>query len=605
MNIFNNRTIYIVLAVFISLLLAFSFYYFSYVTNEKSKVQLSNYQNQAGRMQSRVAQMIYEKQKATIAIGLVLAEDKEFIRQFKRRAIAKDYYTELVGKFKEETEYKNIWINIVDNKMNSVYRSWTDKKRDSLRKIRADIAEVLKSKKVSYTVSSGKFSVAIKALIPITDKDKVLGVLEVISHFNSIANTLEKFDIDSVVLLNKKHSQRLQYPFSGKFLDGYYVANIEAKQNRLEYLQKHGIENYFITDYKVENGHLITAYPLVSFDGEVLGYYIMFKNLNNISSVGEDFYIFKWVAGGFILILIAAALMNILLLYFVAKQKTYIKNIIDLSTNIVLVQNKRSMLDVNKSFFKYFTEERSLEEFKTKYSCLCDLFVEEEGYVYKYMEGELWIDYILQHPADIHKVKIAYGDKVYYFNVSVSLIAADKGYYSVIFSDVSNEEIYKHELEKLTVTDSLTGIANRRFYNTKIKESISMAKRYKFPLSLISIDIDHFKRVNDKHGHGVGDNVLVEYSKLIKSMIREADTFCRMGGEEFVIIVPYADLQHATNLAEKIRKRVEKHKAVLPITMSFGVTQYIIGEDADHLLTRSDKALYEAKENGRNQVVSL
>ncbi len=603
MNIFNNRTIYIILSFFVVLLVIFSFYYFQYVDQKRDTMRLGNYEQQAGNMKARVAQMIYEKQKATIAIGLVLVQDKTFVENLKYRSINDTFYKKLVKRLREETEYKNIWVNIVDNKLNSVYRSWTNKRGDNLKRVRPDMLEVLRTKEVVYTISSGKFAVAIKALIPVLENGKIVGILELISHFNSIALTLKKFNIDSVVVLNKEHTQKLQYPFTEKFLDGHYVANFAAPQDKMEYLQKEGLEKYFSQEYKIENGYIITNFPLTAFDGTTLGYYIMFKPLNTISSADEDFFVFKWVAIGFIGILMIAGIINIILFYVLAKQKSYIKNIIDSSTNIVIINDKKNIIDVNKAFFKYFNKEKTLEEFRKKYHCICELFIYEEGYVSKQMGDKNWVDYILSNKDKTNKVKVKYNDQLYYFTVGISLISPEKGYYSVVFSDVTREEKYKLELEKLTITDALTNIGNRRFYNAKIEENISLAKRYKFPLSLIMIDIDHFKKVNDKHGHGVGDNVLVEYTALISSMIREADIFCRLGGEEFIIIVPYADRNKAEKLAEKIRKRVEEHKVILPITMSFGVTEYIQGEDADHLLTRVDEALYTAKENGRNQVV--
>lgn len=603
MNIFSNKKIYLFLTIFISALIVSSFYYFNYVSEKKFNMQKENYEQQAENMKARVAQMIYEKQKATIAIGLVLVQDKSFAQKLKHRTIDDRFYKELVSRLRQETEYKNIWVNIVDNKLNSVYRSWIDKRGDNLKYVRSDMVEVLKTKKVKYTLSSGKFTVAIKALIPVMENGRVVGILELISHFNSIALTLEKFHIDSVVVLNKEYTQNLQHPFTKKFIDGHYIANFAAPQDKLEYLQKKGIENYFLPGYKIENGYIITNYPLITFNGKNLGYYIMFKPLTQVSSADEDFFVFKWVAIGFIIILILTAIVNVILFYIAAKQKEYVKKIIDTSTNIVIINNKQQMLDVNKTFFKYFSKENSMEEFREKYQCICELFVNGDGYVSKRMGNEYWIDYIINNKDKINKVKIIYDNKVYFFAVGVSLISSEKGYYSTILSDVTKEEMYKLELEKLTVTDVLTGIGNRRYYNIKIEENISLAKRYKFSLSIIMIDIDHFKKVNDQHGHGVGDNVLVEYSKLITTIIREADIFCRLGGEEFIIIVPYADCMQAEKLAEKIRKRVEESKVILPITMSFGVTEYTQGEDSDHLLSRADSALYDAKENGRNQVV--
>ncbi len=194
------------------------------------------------------------------------------------------------------------------------------------------------------------------------------------------------------------------------------------------------------------------------------------------------------------------------------------------------------------------------------------------------------------------------GDREYYFSVSASVVSKENGYIAVIMSNISDQEKYKQELENLTVTDPLSGINNRRYFQTKIVDEISRANRYKHPLSLIIFDIDFFKRVNDQHGHDVGDEVIKEYSKFISQMLREEDYFCRIGGEEFSIILPHIDKGKAYKVAEKIRESVEAHKEVLPITMSFGVVEYQTGEDAEATFQRADKALYKAKESGRNRV---
>ena len=117
------------------------------------------------------------------------------------------------------------------------------------------------------------------------------------------------------------------------------------------------------------------------------------------------------------------------------------------------------------------------------------------------------------------------------------------------------------------------------------------------------LDIDYFKEVNDKHGHGIGDEVLVEYTKLVLSHLRDADVFCRIGGEEFMIILPHTAKHEAQKIAEKLRILIEDYKKIIPITVSFGVVEYVLGEDIELICKRADDALYKAKDRGRNRVV--
>ena len=139
--------------------------------------------------------------------------------------------------------------------------------------------------------------------------------------------------------------------------------------------------------------------------------------------------------------------------------------------------------------------------------------------------------------------------------------------------------------------------------NIRLNEEILKAKRYNTPLSIIYFDIDHFKQINDTYGHKKGDFILKEVSKIILQNIRKTDIFGRWGGEEFIIILPFTDLENALILAEKLRKKIEEHDFDgINITISFGVTELKIDDNADTLINRADEALYKAKNKGRNRV---
>ncbi|MFA5455340.1 MAG: GGDEF domain-containing protein [Sulfurimonas sp.] len=286
----------------------------------------------------------------------------------------------------------------------------------------------------------------------------------------------------------------------------------------------------------------------------------------------------------------------------IQNQKMYYKNIIDSSSNIVVVVDENSIVEVNKTFFKYFNKYNTLEEFKKEHKSISDFFVEKDEYIYKSMDGINWLEYLIKNPKK-NQVKIIYDENIYYFTVGVSLISAEYGHYSAIFSDITKEKVYQKELEYTNITDPLTKIRNRYYYSVQIKRETANANRYFYPLSLVVFDIDHFKKINDSCGHDVGDNVLVEYTKLISSHLRDGDIFCRIGGEEFVFILPYVNKADAYKLADKIRAKVQEHKKIFAITMSFGVTEYIKGEDLEVTFKRADKALYKAKNDGRNRVV--
>jgi diguanylate cyclase (GGDEF)-like protein len=165
------------------------------------------------------------------------------------------------------------------------------------------------------------------------------------------------------------------------------------------------------------------------------------------------------------------------------------------------------------------------------------------------------------------------------------------------------------ELARKNTLDELTGLNNRRFYNQKIQAEFRRSKRNLTPLSLVLIDIDHFKQVNDTHGHQAGDHCLKHLAQIIKnSLKRSTDIGCRYGGEEFCLIVPDTDTLGAIELAENLRQKVSQSQCefedlTMKVTISCGVSTYIQQADAspEILFAAADKALYQAKHKGRNQ----
>ena len=160
------------------------------------------------------------------------------------------------------------------------------------------------------------------------------------------------------------------------------------------------------------------------------------------------------------------------------------------------------------------------------------------------------------------------------------------------------------ELKVLAVTDSLTGIDNRGKIEQELHNEIERSRRYQLNLSMILIDIDNFKRINDTFGHLVGDKCIATFAKILNQRIRITDRIGRWGGEEFVVVCPQTELESAKKLADELRSLIEKYPfpQVGKVTASFGVASFLNGDDSGRLIGKADKALYEAKNNGRNQV---
>ncbi len=164
-------------------------------------------------------------------------------------------------------------------------------------------------------------------------------------------------------------------------------------------------------------------------------------------------------------------------------------------------------------------------------------------------------------------------------------------------------------LENLSITDELTGIANRRHFEWRLAEEVERARRYQYPLSALMLDLDHFKRVNDTYGHQIGDIVLQQIAQRLKRVLRRTDFLARYGGEEFVVLAPQTPADRALILAERLRQVIaESPISVSPdlqlrITISIGVAVFPEhAQNGNELVRAADEALYKAKQTGRNRV---
>lgn len=178
-----------------------------------------------------------------------------------------------------------------------------------------------------------------------------------------------------------------------------------------------------------------------------------------------------------------------------------------------------------------------------------------------------------------------------------------------LFDQVEDE---KSRLEKLSLTDFLTGVYNIRYFYHRIIEEFSRSQRYALPISCLMLDIDHFKKVNDKFGHKTGDLVLKEFAQLLKKKSRKSDVFARYGGEEFIMLLPQTSSEGALAEAERIRRIIEKYKFKSlknkgGLTVSIGISTSPDDRISTHddLISFADQALFVAKNDGRNRVVSF
>ncbi len=301
----------------------------------------------------------------------------------------------------------------------------------------------------------------------------------------------------------------------------------------------------------------------------------------------------------------------------------------DLNANILLIEDSNSsavlitaLLDDSGNKVTHLT---TLEKFDELFEKNDFDMILTDYHLTGNESGEDVISYVRNHESDIksHTPILVISAKT---NLKMRTSLLKKGANDVITKPYDNEELiaraynlinngrlYKktklqeQKLTKLAHTDQLTGVYNRHSLYDLVPKYISNAKRHNIPLSLLVLDLDHFKKINDTKGHIVGDIVLKSVSSFLQEYVRSEDMVARFGGEEFVIILVDCNLNSALETAERLRESIEEIKPeALIVTSSIGVSELLPqDDDFDNLFERADKAVYEAKDKGRNKVVAL
>ena len=214
-------------------------------------------------------------------------------------------------------------------------------------------------------------------------------------------------------------------------------------------------------------------------------------------------------------------------------------------------------------------------------------------------------------------IMLSYGDPLHYAAAAFVLayiplmFPITKSIYNNQLENILMHDSLQRNIDKLytlSITDFLTNIYTRRYFFDTVKSHIALSMRDSNPLSLLMIDIDDFKKVNDSYGHQVGDDVLIDVAQALQTLIRESDTLARMGGEEFAVLLYNTSHNDAIKIAQKIRQTIEEKVFIyddikIPITVSIGTAELAKNSTSIEVLYKdADDSLYVAKKNGRNRV---
>ncbi len=321
--------------------------------------------------------------------------------------------------------------------------------------------------------------------------------------------------------------------------------------------------------------------------------------------LGVDKYVKKPVDSKELLSTVSRLSQNVLQQKELEAKNQFILALLDINPSYLAILGDKGLIYLNQSF-KRFLDVSTIEEFKSKYGELVPLIIDKDPELTDDAGLGKWA---IEHASGVDsgyllQFKLPQNDETQSFLLSTVLIPSNTREYLLTFTDITQLEKEKQHYQYLAEYDALTRVFNRSKINKEMDKEITRVLRYRQRLSVLMIDVDHFKKVNDTYGHQVGDIVLIELSALIQDRIRKTDILGRYGGEEFILLMPSTPIDSAAEIADRLRKHIAAYSftGVGHVTCSIGVAEYQPGESASNFIKRSDDALYLAKRNGRNRI---
>jgi len=290
------------------------------------------------------------------------------------------------------------------------------------------------------------------------------------------------------------------------------------------------------------------------------------------------------------------------------EQKLLLDTILNnINAHVYMKDSERTFLYVNSQVAELFGDKAEniigKKDTEVLPKEIADHFYKSDRFVFTSKERQIIEEEATDEDGNVH----------HYISTKIPFLSPGKLPTLIGFStEVTELFQLKEEFKKLATIDPLTDLYNRRYFTEQANKEYQRAHRYNLSLPLISIDIDHFKKINDNFGHPAGDKVLVEVAKELKKSLRQTDVLARIGGEEFSILLPETSIEDALVFAERIRVAQSQLRisgewqGEIQLSVSIGISSYQVNDlNFDALFSRADKALYQAKNSGRNQVCRL
>jgi two-component system, NtrC family, C4-dicarboxylate transport sensor histidine kinase DctB len=283
-------------------------------------IQKNQYKAKSQENNNLLTTLIDNKKNATLTLAIAISQFETIQNALEHNDYEKINLNSFSSTLEANSDYKNIWIQVISKEGVSKYRSWTNKKNDSLLHIREDLRLMLKNPQIMSTISVGIFDMTFKSMVPLFKEDVFLGVVEVITHFNSITRHLQNDGIMPLILVNKKYKSQFLKPLTDLFIDDYYVANLDVPQEILDFVRTHKVETFWDkSSYMVKNPYFISFHKEVESQGDTMATFLLFQKLDDVKST--EIASFKNLSQLIIMAIFSISIIVILFFYFYLKRK--------------------------------------------------------------------------------------------------------------------------------------------------------------------------------------------------------------------------------------------------------------------------------------------
>ncbi len=299
------------------ILILFVLINYNYYQTKIEEKNIEIYKTNTKKIKNIFRELVAHKQGRTAAITYILSQDTKIIEALVTNDNSLINYTDTIKGIEQYDNYKNLWIQIIDKNGKSFYRSWTHHVGDSVTAVRDDIVSMIKNPRAMNQISTGRFDMTFKTILPLYKGKEFVGMMETISHFNSIADELNLMGINSVMLADKSYKKRFIEPLTGLFIHDYYVVNKDASKELMNLINNHGIDKFINNkDYFILKNYLVVTDEIKNIENKPMGYFILFKNLDDI----DMSQIHEFKISYFKLLIILGVFTTLLLLLYINRK---------------------------------------------------------------------------------------------------------------------------------------------------------------------------------------------------------------------------------------------------------------------------------------------